>query len=227
MTLSRSSCLSATFSLSPASWPSAIFSRKIVEIAARLVDLAQLFLDGLELLAQDVLALVAPHLFLHLGVDLLAHLEHLVLARQELQHAPQARLDVEDFQDLLLLVDLHVEVRGDEIGELARFAHAVEQRRRFLGQLGHELDHALGDVLDVHSPGVQLGGARRVGQHLNLGHHVGILHAQLKQAHARNPLQDDREAVLGQLDDLQNTSGATHCVEVGRSRAPRPERHAG
>ena len=142
-----------------------------------------------------------------------------MLAREELEHAPQTRLEVEDFQDLLLLVDLHIEIRGDEIGELARFGHAVEQRGSFLGQLGHQLDHPLGDVLDVHHQGVELGGASgRIGQHLDLGHHVGILQAQLEHAHARNALQDDREAVLGQLDDLQDAGGAAHGVEVGRSR---------
>ena len=83
---------------------------EVVEVAAALVDLAQLFLDRLQLLAQDVLALVAPHLLLDLGVDLLAHLQHLVLARQELQHPAQARLEIEDLQHFLLLVDLDVQV---------------------------------------------------------------------------------------------------------------------
>ncbi len=192
---------------------------EIVQIPARFVDLAQFFLDGLELLAQDVLALVPPHLLLHLGVDLFAHLEHLVLARQELQHAAQARLEVEDLQDFLLLVDLHVEVGGDEIGELARLADTVEQRGRFLGKLGHQFDDPLGDVFHVHHQSVELGGAtRRVRQDLDLGHHVGILRAQLEQAHARHSLQDDRETVLGQLDDLQDPRGAAHGIQVGWAR---------
>ena len=134
---------------------------EVVEVAAGLVDLAQLLLDRLELLAQDVLALVAPHLLLHLGVDLLADLQHLVLARQELQHLAQARLEVEGLQHVLLLVDLHVQVRGDEVGQLPRLDDAVDQRARLLGQLGHQLDDPLGDVLDVHHQRVELDVGRR------------------------------------------------------------------
>src|SRR6185436_17327616 len=105
---------------------------EVVEVAAALVDLAQLLLDGLELLAEDVLALVAAHLLLDLAVDLLADLEHLVLAREELQHLAQAGLEVEGLEDVLLLVDLDVEVRRDEVGELARLRDAVDERRRLL-----------------------------------------------------------------------------------------------
>ena len=156
MTLSRSSCLIATFSVSAGILAASDLLAEVVEVAAAVVDLAQLFLDGLELLAQDVLALVAPHLLLDLGVDLLADLQHLVLARQELQHLAQARLEVEGLEDVLLLVDLNVEVRRDEVGELARLGDAVDQRARLLGQLGHQLDDALGDVLEVHHQRVEL-----------------------------------------------------------------------
>ena len=129
---------------------------EVVQIAARLVDLAQLFLDRLQLLAQDVLALVAPHLLLHLAVDLLADLQHLVLPRQEPEHLAQPRLEVERLQHVLLLVDLHVQVRDDHVGQLARLDDAVDQRARLLGQLRHQLDDPLGDVLDVHHQRVQL-----------------------------------------------------------------------
>ena len=120
ITLSRSSCFIATFSASGGILAADDLLAEVVEVAAGLVDLAQLFLDGLELLAQHVLALVAPHLLLDLAVDLLADLQHLVLARQELQHLAQAGLEVEGLEDVLLLVDLHVQVRGDEVGQLAR-----------------------------------------------------------------------------------------------------------
>ena len=45
----------------------AIFSRELVEISVAVVALAELLLDRLELLAQDVLALVAAHLLLDLA----------------------------------------------------------------------------------------------------------------------------------------------------------------
>ena len=137
---------------------------EVVQVAAGLVDLAQLLLDRLQLLAQDVLALVAPHLLLDLAVDLLADLQHLVLAREELQHLAQAGLEIERLQHVLLLVDLHVEVRRDEVGQLPRLGHAVDQRARLLGQLGHQLDDPLGDVLQVHDQRVELDVGRRAGR---------------------------------------------------------------
>ena len=43
-----------------------------------------------------------------------------------------------------------------EVGELARLGDAVDQRAGLLGQLGHQLDDALGDVLEVHHQRVEL-----------------------------------------------------------------------
>ena len=50
---------------------------------------AQLVLDGLHLLAQQVLALLLAHLALRLGGDLLAQLQHLHLVRQVAVDQPQ------------------------------------------------------------------------------------------------------------------------------------------
>ena len=188
---------------------------EVVEVAAGLVDLAQLLLDRLQLLAEDVFALVAPHLLLHLAVDLLADLQHLVLARQEPEHLAQARLEVERLQHVLLLVHLDVQVRDDHVGQLARLDDAVDQRARLLGQLGHQLDDPLGDVLDVHHQRVQLDvGDRRIGQRLNPGGHERVAAADLEQPDAGDALQDDREVVLGELDDLQDPRRAPDHVEV-------------
>src|SRR5207342_1334030 len=83
---------------------------ELVEITAAVIQLAELFLDRLQLLAEDVLALVAPHLLLDLRVDPLADLQHLELARQELEDLARAGLEVERLEDVLLLADLELEV---------------------------------------------------------------------------------------------------------------------
>ena len=67
-----------------------------------------------------------------------------------------ARLEIERLEDVLLLVDLHSRLRRDEVGELTRLGDAVDQRARFLRQLGHQLDDPLGDVLEVHHQRVEL-----------------------------------------------------------------------
>ena len=121
-----------------------------VEIALIAVVLAELFLDRLELLAEHVLALVLAHLLFDLGVDALAHLEDLELAREEAQHLADALLHVDRLEQLRLLLDRRVEVRGDEIGERARRLDRVDERARFARQLGHQLDDLLGDVAQAH-----------------------------------------------------------------------------
>ena len=49
------------------------------------------------------------------------------------------RLEVERLEDVLLLVDLDVEVGGDEVGQLARLGDAVDQRGASLGSSGISL----------------------------------------------------------------------------------------
>ena len=86
-----------------------------------LVSLAELLLDGLQLLAQEVLALVLADLGLHLRLDLRAELEDLELLDQDPVQAVHARAHVERRENLLL--DRRADgrqARGDEIGELAR-----------------------------------------------------------------------------------------------------------
>ena len=190
---------------------------KVVEVAAGFVNLPQLFLDGLQLLPQHVLALVAAHLFLDLAVDLLADLQHLVLAGQELQHLAQPGLEVERLQDVLLFVDLHVQVRRDQIRQLPGLGHAVHQRRRLLGQFGHQLDDPLGYILEVHHQGVQLDlAARLIGQRLHPRRHERVDAHALDHPNAGDALQDDGEVVLGELDDLEDPGGTTDRIQVAR-----------
>ncbi len=188
---------------------------ELVEVAGAVVELTQLLLDGLELLAQHVLALVAAHLLLDLGVDALLDLEDLELARQELQHLAGPGLEVERLEHVLLLGHLELEVRRHEVGQVTGLGHAVDQGAGLLGQLGHELDHALGDVLEVHHQRVELDvGRGRVGHGLDLGRQERLGALERGRLEARHALQDHREVVLGQLDDLEDAGGAPDRVQV-------------
>ncbi len=75
--------------------------RERVELGAQLIDLglllvglAELLLDGFELLAQEVLALRLVDLGAHVGLDLGAELEDLELARQDAGELAQPLFDV-------------------------------------------------------------------------------------------------------------------------------------
>ena len=114
MLLRRLSSLLATFSTSGGS--PIFFSRspQLVELLLLFPELAQLLLDGLELLAQVVLALGLGHLALDLRIDLAGKLEDLALAVEELEDELHPLLEVHRLQDLLLLLDGNVDVGGDQ-----------------------------------------------------------------------------------------------------------------
>ena len=80
-----------------------------LDLLAQLLDLfllvvvfAELLLDRLELLAQEVLALVAADFRLHLRLDLRAELQDLELLDEDPVQAVHPRADVERFEHLLL-----------------------------------------------------------------------------------------------------------------------------
>jgi hypothetical protein len=69
------------------------------------VRLAQLPADCAKLLAEVILPLALVHAVLHLGLDLAAQFEDLHLMVDEPRHLAQSLLHVEDFEELLFLLD--------------------------------------------------------------------------------------------------------------------------
>ncbi len=202
-----------------------------VEVALIALLLAELFLDRLELLAQDVLALVLAHLLLDLGVDALAHLEDLELPREQPEHLADAVLRVDRLEELGLLVDGRVEVRGDEIGELPRLLDRVDERAGLARQLGHELDDLLRNVAQAHRQRLALDVLR--GRLLELRDarlHVRIGARHVLHAHADEPLEDEAVvagAVLQRLEDAGRHADRVEVVLVrivGRGVALREDR---
>ena len=75
---------------------------ELLDFLGLVVAFAELLLDRLHLLAQEVLALVLADLGLHLRLDLRAELEHLELLDQDAVQVVHARPDVERLEHLLL-----------------------------------------------------------------------------------------------------------------------------
>ena len=110
------------------------FSRSSADLA-RLVVLAQLLLDRLDLLAEEHLALPLAQLLLHLRLDLVLGRQHADLPLDVDQHAAQPLLDAQRLQQGLLLGDRQLDVAGDEVGEPAGVGHRVEDLvQHLLGQ---------------------------------------------------------------------------------------------
>ena len=93
---------------------------QLVDLGLLRVVLAQLALDGLELLAQDVLALGLVHLGLDFGLDPALELEDLDLVGEEVRDELEALGDVDRLEHLLALLGRHVRAVGDHVGQQAR-----------------------------------------------------------------------------------------------------------
>ena len=112
----------------------------LVEIGV-LVALAQLLLDRLDLLVQVVLALALLHLALDAAADALLDLQDVDLAFEQSEQVLEALADVAHLEDLLLLLELERQMRGDRVGEPAAVVDA--------GHRGQDLGRDLLVELDV------------------------------------------------------------------------------
>ncbi len=103
------------------------------------ITVAQLFLNGLHLLIQVVLALATLHLFLHATTNALFDLQQIDLAIEQCQHVFDTGGQFDDLEDFLLLFDLERHVGGHRIDQPTRLIDAVKRRehlsRYFLAQL--------------------------------------------------------------------------------------------
>ena len=93
------------------------FVAQLARLGDRRVVLAELLLDRLHLLAQDVLALGLVHLGLDLALDAALQLEHLDLLGQELADHAQPIGDVDRLEQLLALLGAHLRAVGDHVGQ--------------------------------------------------------------------------------------------------------------
>ncbi len=180
--------------------------------------LAELVLDGLELLAQHVLALRVGHLLLGLGLDLALELQHLDLARERLRHRRQLHLDVVLLEEPLLVLGLHVEEARDEVADAQRVLDLRElhadlgreargQREGLVGQLAQAPEVRLDrDVL-----------LRRLGQRLDQRLEDRLLLLDELGAGARHALDDDAHA-LGRADELADERHRADLLQVAGRR---------
>ncbi len=125
---------------------------QLVELA--LLAAAQLLLNGLDLLVEVILFLRPLHLPLHARLDVAVQVQLLDLHVQHVGHPRQPRRGVEDRQQLLLLLDAQLQIRGNGVGQLGRLVHAhrgddglVVQRLLQLDVLLKQSGHALHQLL--------------------------------------------------------------------------------
>ena len=134
---------------------------KLVDLGLLGVVLAELALDRLELLAEDVLALGLVHLGLDLGLDPALELEDLDLAGEEVADELQALDDVDRLEELLALLGRHVRAVGDHVGQQARLGDVAGGDGRLRRDRRAVRDVLLDLGLDRPHQGLDLEAGRR------------------------------------------------------------------
>ena len=112
---------------------------QLFDFVVAFVAVTELFLNGLHLLIQVVLALAALHLFLHATTNALLDLQQVDLGIQQGQHVFHASAQVDDFEDFLLLLDLQRHVGRHGIDQAPRLIDAVERGQDFSRDLFAQL----------------------------------------------------------------------------------------
>ncbi len=193
---------------------------QLLDLGLLRVALAELLLDRLQLLPEEVLALALLHLRLHLRLDLRAELEHLELAIEDRRDPPQTLLDVDRLEDLLPLLGLDRAQGGRN--EVRKRARVVDVRRRelqLLRQVRREPDDAREEPLHVARQRLHLGClGQHVGQRVELAEQVRVDVEAVRQPDAVEALDEDAQRAVGHLDHLVDESDGADLVQVVPAR---------
>ena len=186
----------------------------LVDVRAFL-GFAEFLLDRLHLLVQVVLPLALLHLALDASADALFHLQDVEFALNHLQQMLKALFDAGHLQYFLLLLELERQVRGDGVGQAARFVDTGERGQDFRRNLLVQL-HILVELLN-HRPAHGFGFAVRV----RLGRDRRHLHGEVRldvfdavNARALAAFYQHLHGAVRQFQHLQDVGNAADVIQV-------------
>ncbi|MNG95368.1 hypothetical protein D3C79_544030 [compost metagenome] len=178
------------------------------------VAIAELFLNGLHLLIQVVLALAALHLLLDPTANALFDLQQVDFGIQQRQYVLDTGRQVDDFENFLFLLDLQGHVCGHGIDQAPWLFDAVQRRqhfgRDFLAQL-HVLLELRQQRAHEHFR-LALGGVDFVDQG-NFGTDVPFYFAETLHGAALLALDQHLDGAIGQFQQLQYGGNGTDAVQ--------------
>ncbi len=195
---------------------------QLFDLARLIVAFAELFLNRLQLLAQEIIALVLADFRLHLALNLRAELEHFELFDQQPVQQIEARADVERLQHFLLGFGRDgAEAGGNEVRQAARVGDVRGERLQIVGHQRRQRDDLLKVRLDVPLQRIDLETVfflEHLGGFDDAAAEIGTGRGDLLEAHAREALHDDAQAAVGQLEHLVDLAGGADRVKVGLRR---------
>ncbi len=189
-----------------------------IEIAA-VVALTQLVLDGLQLLAQDSLALMLGELLAYLRVNLLLDLDQLDLALQENQQAAQAfgHVHLDEKRGALFGRQIHGG-RGD-VAQARGILVLIQDLGCLIRNVGRDGDELLGHVVHGHAQPVDLNGIlANLDQRIIGGNQERLFLHEAGDAASLDAPEDRRDPVLGCLDDAHDLALDANTIQVRARR---------
>ena len=183
----------------------------------RLLQVPQFLLDGLHLLVEVILALILLHLLLDAAADPLLRLEDVVLTLHQPHQVLQARLNIGDLQDPLLLVEAQGHVGGHGIRQPRGVIDPRQGGQHLRRDLFVELDILIEEPerrthQDIRLPLVQ-GQAFAQGRHRRDEDIQGL--GVALDARPTHPLHQDLDGADRQLQQLQHIGQGPDLVQIG------------
>ena len=193
------------------------FLAVVLDLLGQLFPFAQLRLNRLELLAEEVLALAFVHLPLRGRGDLLLHGEEVDLASEQLIDFLQPLHRIDGLQDLLRLFELEVEVGCRQVRQPRRIVQIRGDDHHFRRNVLPQADGAVEVLFDGAHECFDL--QRAVLRHRlfdagDLGFEERRGLDEVVDARAREALHQDANASVGELEHAHDDGHRAHAVEI-------------
>ena len=114
---------------------------------------AQLLLNGLHLLLQEILLLLLVDVLMRLHLDRRLELNQLIFAVEDEKEAVGTVLHIADGQQLLLLVRVSHDVAAGEAEHVHRVLHVADGEDQLAGRIAGRFDHLYREILDGRDEG--------------------------------------------------------------------------
>ncbi len=192
------------------------------DFGVALLGVAEFALDGVELFAQEEVALRFGEGGGDFGLDFGSQVQQFHLAVQKRQELLEAVLDGVIFEELLAFVEGEVEVGGDEVGEEAGALDVEGGELDLLGEAGGLFDDFLKVVVGVAGERGELHGfLLGVAPDFEVGAEVGLLSRVIFDADAPEAFDEDADGVVGEFQHLEHSGRAPVLEHLLRFRIVR------
>eukprot|EP01132_Coremiostelium_polycephalum_P014500 gene14501-biopygen6823 len=187
---------------------------QLLDFVVAFLAVAQLFLNGLHLLIQVVLALAALHLLFDTAANALLNLQQVDFGIQQRQDVFDPGRQIDDLENVLLLLDFQRHVRGHGVDQAAWLINAVEGREDFCGDFLAQLHVLLelGQQAANEHFGFALRGVDFVDQR-HFGTQVAVHFHEALDRTALLAFHQHLDGAIRQLEQLQDSCNGTNAIQ--------------